>query len=162
DRSFAYFTDVDIVPLDKIKGNFRPDDQTEAGRRAAAISAAKKNNVRYVLTGTVDSQNDDANLQKLVDVNSEFSLRVYTELYDAQTGGLVWHEDYPCTFRDLLTKQKEIVSEVTSRIGGSFREKGVDFEKIHTSQYNAHWYYLLGRFWSIQRQSADSETKARD
>ena len=91
-RSFGYLTRINPPSVNTVKDVLKQNSATnpQSSRLESAVEAGKKLNARYVLTGTLESHNDDTNLNNLNDANADFVIDVHAELYDTQDGKLVW------------------------------------------------------------------------
>ena len=83
-------------------------------------------------------------------------LIVYLELVDAQSGNLIWGDQYNRKQTDLISLQGEIARDVSSKLKvkltGAEKEK---LTKTHTSDPEAYRLYLRGRFYAFRRTPAD-------
>ena len=120
----------------------------------SASEIGKQLDSRYVLTGTVEC--DDANVTKSSDVFPNSNVAIHAELYDRDRGKVIWSTPESSTpfNQQLLALQQSMFDAVVDKIG---------VEPIKDSTLgnaaNAHWYYLLGRYWSLRRASAKVEDK---
>ena len=119
-----------------------------------ASEIGKQLDSRYVLTGVVEC--DDANVIKSPDVFPNFNVAIHAELYDRDSGKVIWSTPESSTpfNQQLLTLQQSMFEAVAGQIG-------VEPHKNPTlgNAANGHWYYLLGRYWSLRRASAKGEDK---
>lgn len=120
----------------------------------SADDFGKQRDARYVLSGTVEC--NDANVIKSPDVFPNFNVAVHAELYDRDSGKVIWSTPESSTpfNQQLLTLQQWMFEAVADKIG-------VELHKDPTlgNAANGHWYYLLGRYWSLRRASAKVEDK---
>ena len=155
-RSFGYLTRINPPSLNTVKDVLKQNSATNSqiSRLQSAIEAGKKLKARYVLTGTLESYNDDANLNNLNDANADFAVDVQAELYDTQNEKLVWSQSYPSTpFNQLTRLHRTIIDKVTD-VMGVVIQQNVDIDQFVTNKSLAHWYYMLGRFYSTERTNA--------
>lgn len=155
-RSFGILTRINPQSLNTVKDVLKQNSATisQLSRLESAVEAGKKLNARYVLTGTIESHNDDSNLNNLTDANADFAVDVQAELYDTQNGKLVWNESYPLTpFNRLTLLHRTIIDKVTD-VMGVVIQTNVEIDRLVTNKSLAYWYYMLGRFYSTERTNA--------
>ena len=155
-RSFGYLTRINPPSLNTVKDVLKQNSATnpQSSRLEAAVETGKKLNARYVLSGIVESHNDDTNLNNLNDANADFVIDVQAELYDTQDEKLVWNESYPLTPFNQLTRLHRTIIDKVSDVMGVVIQPNVDIDQFVTNKSLAHWYYMLGRFYSTERTNA--------
>ncbi|HBB89606.1 MAG TPA: hypothetical protein DC047_18525 [Blastocatellia bacterium] len=163
-RSFKYLTTITPQPLSTVRSALSQPSSGQVPSPISPLEAGKKLHARYVLTGTAESHNNDANLENLTDVNPNFTVDVHAELYDTDAGVRVWNKEYmSLPFDKLIDLQGALVKEVTDKIGARMRDgEDVDINELYTKKASAHWYYMLGRFWSTERPNAGSQRQGED
>jgi serine/threonine protein kinase/tetratricopeptide (TPR) repeat protein len=85
-------------------------------------------------------------------------LILYLELVDAQTGNLVWGDQYNRKQADIVSLQGEIARDVSSKLKAKL--SGADeqrMSKTYTENPEAYKLYLQGRFFANKRTPNDSE-----
>src|ERR1051325_10356786 len=155
-RSFVYLTRINPPSLNTVKDVLKQSSVTnpQSSRQESAVEAGKKLKTRYVLSGIVESHNDDTNLNNLNDANADFVIDVQAELYDTQDGKLVWNESYSLTPFNQLTRLHRTIIDKVSDVMGVAIQPNVDIDQFVTNKSLAHWYYMLGRFYSTERTNA--------
>lgn len=154
-RSFGYLH-INPPSLNTVKDVLKQKSATNSQLSGleSALEAGKKLKARYVLTGNVESYNDDTNLNNLNDANADFLVDVQAELYDTQAGKLVWNESYPSTPFNQLTKlHRSIIDRVIDVMEVDI-EPNLHLDQFVTNQSLAYWHYMLGRFYSTERTNA--------
>jgi class 3 adenylate cyclase/TolB-like protein/Tfp pilus assembly protein PilF len=131
--------------------------QSQSSLSISEIEACKQLNVRYCLTGTVESEIDDGSLDKLSTSDPKFNVTVRAKLYDTEAGKQVWSSPSTQTpFNQLVAFQELVIKEVSEKFGVVAYLRPEDARKVQ-----AHWNYLLGRFWSFQRTNAQGDVKKK-
>ena len=98
----------------------------------AAIGAAQSLGARYVVDGSVDSQED--------------ALRISVELIDGAKGTLVWADAYNGTMPRLVECRDQIAEEVATTINDQITEKDLDrLRETGTDNADAYKEIILGR-----------------
>lgn len=161
-RSFSYLTDIKTLPLNKsIDDNQNPSNQSEDERIRKVVEAAKNLGVRYVLTGTAESDNDDANLANPAEVTHGFTVDLQVELIDTESYTRVWHEEQKLPFAQLRGFQDHVITEVARKMGMNVVYK-IDQREVYAKQASAHWWYMLGRFYSTERPKAEGDKQKNE
>lgn len=128
------FREFDVIAQDSTAGyRGQSRDAREIGRAL---------NVRYVLEGTIQRQDE--------------RIRVSAQLIDARTGINVWSERWDRPAADLFAVQAEIAEQATGRIGGGGAVPEAESRAVHRARPNnlsAYELYLLGQ------QGIDSSTE---
>lgn len=134
-----------------------PSIQSQLSLPLSPIDACKQLNVRYCLTGTVESDIDNDSLDKLAEGDPKFDVTVQAELYDTEAGKLVWSTPSKSTpFKQLVDFQESVIKDVSEKFGVVANKRPDDLRKAQ-----AHLKYLLGRFWSFQRTNAQGDVKKK-
>jgi len=106
-----------------------------------ALEAGRKLNVDAVVTGRVLAQGD--------------TLVIHAELVNMADGAQLWGDEYNRKSSDILTVQKEIAREISSKL--SLKLTGEDLTqltKTQTSNAEAYRLYLQGRYYWNKRDEA--------
>ncbi len=151
-RSFHYLTGRKPV----ITGRNTPISTLEAGKQLG---------VRYVLTGTAESHNNDVNLVEIAVrgavANPDFLVDVHVELYDTETNKRIWAIDKSTAFIELFALQKTIVEEVSTKMG--VQMQNIEFlNQQYAQKSKAFSYYLWGRFWSAERPNYEGNKEVEE
>lgn len=161
-RSFKFLTTIKPLPLSTVRStlNQKPSGQPESSQMLSPLEAGKRLRVRYVLTGTAEAYDDDPNLENIPsDRPPDFPVDVNVVLYDTEEGKPVWERPYKSTpFDQIIKLQKEIVKEVTDRMGGTMRKQedmDIDEANLYTQKASAQWNYLRGRFLFMDRPTSE-------
>jgi eukaryotic-like serine/threonine-protein kinase len=108
------------------------------GKDTEAKTIGKELNVQAILNGRIVQHGDD--------------LVLYLELVDAQTGKLLWGDQYNRKQSDLVTLQSEIARDVSGKL--KLRLSRADVAKVDkksTASPEAYQLYLKGRFFWNKR-----------
>ena len=129
------------------------------------LEAGKQLGVRYVLTGTAESHNDDANLIEIAVkgavANPDFLVDVHVELYDTETSKIIWAIDKSTPFIELFALQKTIVEEVSTKMG--VQMQNIEFlNQQYAQKSKAFSYYLWGRFWAAERPNYEGHKEVEE
>lgn len=118
------------------------------GKETDIAKIASELGVDAVMTGRLTKRGDNLNIT--------------VELVDARTNKSLWGEQYERKLSELLTTQREIVSEIVGKLqlklSGESEQK---LAKKYTDNNEAYQLYLQGRFhWN--KRNADDFQKARE
>lgn len=108
------------------------------------VTVADELGVRAVMTGKLVQRGD--------------SLTISIELVDVANNKLLWGEQYDRKLSDLLTTQREIATEIVSKL--KLRLSGEGEQKLgkrYTDNNDAYQLYLKGRFHFAKRNRPDVE-----
>ncbi len=112
------------------------------GKEANPQTIGKELNVQAILNGRVVQRGDQLTLS--------------LELIDAQTENVIWSEQYDRKQADLISLQREIARDVSSKLktklSGAEQQKLV---KTYTTNPEAYKLYLQGRFYWNKREEKD-------
>ncbi|MFO1047970.1 MAG: adenylate/guanylate cyclase domain-containing protein [Geminicoccaceae bacterium] len=135
------FRELDVIAQDSTAGY--------KGRSLDAREIGRALNVRYVLEGTIQRQ--------------EERIRVSAQLIDARTGLNVWTERWDRPAADLFAVQAEIAEQATGRIGGGGAVPEAESRAAHRARpgnLSAYELYLLGQQ-DIDRSTEESTTEGK-
>ncbi len=114
------------------------------GKETDVAKIATELGVDAVMTGRMTKRGDNLNIT--------------VELVDARTNKSLWGEQYERKIADLLNTQREIVTEITSKLqlklSGESEQK---LAKKYTDNNEAYQLYLQGRFHWNKRQTKEFE-----
>jgi serine/threonine-protein kinase len=108
------------------------------GKQTDPIAVANELGVRAVLTGRIMQRGD--------------SLTIGVELVDARDNKQLWGEQYQRKLSDLLSVQREMATEITSKL--RLKLSGAEQERVtkhYTETPEAYQLYLKGRFYWNKR-----------
>ncbi len=112
------------------------------GKDTDAKTIGRELGVQAVLNGRINQRGDQ--------------LTLTLELVDAQTGNVLWSEQYNRKQADLVTLQSEIARDVSSKLKAKLL--GADEAKLvktYTTNPEAYRLYLQGRFYWNKREEKD-------
>jgi TolB-like protein len=112
------------------------------GKEANPQTIGKELNVQAILNGRVIQRGDQ--------------LMLSLELIDAQTENVIWSEQYDRKQADLISLQREIARDVSSKL--KTKLSGLDQQKLvktYTTNPEAYKLYLQGRFYWNKREEKD-------
>jgi TolB-like protein len=112
------------------------------GKEANPQTIGKELNVQAILNGRVVQRGDQLTLS--------------LELIDAQTENVIWSEQYDRKQADLISLQREIARDVSSKL--KTKLSGADQQKLvktYTTNPEAYKLYLQGRFYWNKREEKD-------
>ena len=112
------------------------------GKETDAKTIGKELNVPAILNGRVTQHGDQLTLS--------------LELIDAQTENVIWSEQYDRKQADLISLQREIARDVSSKL--KTKLSGADQQKLvktYTTNPEAYKLYLQGRFYWNKREEKD-------
>jgi len=112
------------------------------GKEANPQTIGKELNVQAILNGRVVQRGDQLTLS--------------LELIEAQTENVIWSEQYDRKQADLISLQREIARDVSSKL--KTKLSGADQQKLvktYTTNPEAYKLYLQGRFYWNKREEKD-------
>ena len=112
------------------------------GKETNPQTAGRELNVQAILNGRVVQRGAD--------------LILYLELADVQTGNLIWSDQYDRKQTDLVSLQRDIARDVSSRLRTKLT--GAEEQKVaknYTESSEAYNFYLQGRYFANKRTPKD-------
>lgn len=123
-----------------------------------AFDVAKRIGARYVLIGTVESEIADGDVAKLSPADPDFGVVIDLHLYDTESSTPrkpLWSKPYASkSFNQLIKVEESVIEDVSAQI-----KMTPDRDAYDPQRHEAHWNYLVGRFWAFQRTHATGADK---
>lgn len=123
-----------------------------------AFDVAKRIGARYVLMGTLESEITDGDVAKLSPADPDFGVVIDLHLYDTESATPkkpLWSKSYASkSFNQLIKVEESVVEDVSAQI-----KVTPDRDAYDAQRHEAHWNYLVGRFWAFQRTHATGADK---
>src|SRR4030095_11565186 len=113
------------------------------GKDTDAKKIADELGVDAVMTGRMTQRGDD--------------LTISVELVDTRNDKLVWGEQYQRKMSELLQTQREIATEITSKLKLKLSGEEKGLSKRYTNNNEAYQLYLKGRFHYAKRTKDDMQ-----